>query len=107
MLQSLHVLSDANLFAGTGDPGQTVAVPQGELDLDVDPLRSLAADVSRSQPVVLVGLHDVAHLVSPHRSIPLIHDTDLLPLRTRKKKTGLEGVDREIKSYRNVFLSSK
>lgn len=80
------MLSDANLFAGTGDPGQTVAVPQGELDLDVDPLRSLAADVSRSQPVVLVGLHDVAHLVSPHWGVPLIHYTDLLPLRMRKNK---------------------
>lgn len=75
---------DADLFAGTRDPRQAVTVPQGELDLNVDALRSFSADVARPQPVVLVGLHDVTHLVGPHWGVPLIHYTDLLPLRIKK-----------------------
>lgn len=81
----LH-LCDADLFAGTRDPRQTVTVSQSELDFDVDALRSFPADVPRSQPVVLVGFHDVTHLVGPHWGIPLIHDTDLLPLRIRNRR---------------------
>lgn len=80
------VWGDADLLAGTGDPGQAVTVPQGELDLDVDALRSFPADVARPQPVVLVGLHDITHLVGPHRGVPLIHHTDFFPLRMRKRR---------------------
>ena len=76
---------EADLLAGTRDPWQAVTVPQGELDFDVDALRSLTADVACPQPVVLVGLHDVAYLVGPHWCVPLVHHTDLLPLRTRKR----------------------
>lgn len=73
----------ANLLAGTRDPWYAIAVPQGEFDLDVDPLCSFATDVPSPQPVVLVGLHHIAHLISPHWGVPLIHDTDLLPLTVR------------------------
>lgn len=76
-------IRDADLFAGARNTRQTVTVPQSELDLDVDALCSFSTDVARPQPVVLVGLHDVAHLVGPHRGVPLIHHTDLLPLRMR------------------------
>lgn len=76
----------ADLLAGAGHPGQAVAVPQGELDLDVDALRSLSADVARPQPVVLIGLHDVAHLVGPHGGVPLIHHADLLPLEGAREE---------------------
>lgn len=82
------VLSDADLFAGTRNPRQAVTVPQGELDFNVDALCSFSADVARPQPVVLVGLHDVAHLVGPHRGVPLIHHTDLLPLKNRGRERG-------------------
>jgi len=80
------VYNDADLFAGTGDPWQAVTVSQGELDLNVDTLRSLPTDVASPQPVVLIGFHYVTHLVGPHRSVPLIHHTDLLPLRMRKRR---------------------
>lgn len=81
-----RVRSDADLFTSARDPRQAVAVPQGELDFDVDALRSFAANVACPQPVVLIGLHDVAHLVRPHWGIPLIHHADLLPLRMRHKE---------------------
>ena len=93
--------SDAHLFAGPRDAGQAVAVPQGELDLDVDALRSFSADVSRPQPVVLVGLHDVTHLVGPHRGVPLIHDADLLPLRARERTFRVKGT-KDVAEYPKV-----
>ena len=91
------ILCGADLFAGTRDPGQTVTVPQGELDLDIDSLRSFPADVTRPQPVVLVSLHDVTHLVGPHWGVPLIHHTNLLPLRMKRKKW-------KKKVYCNMFI---
>ena len=75
-----------DLFAGAGDAGEAVTVPQRELDLYVDALRSFPADMARPQPVVLVGLHHVAHLIGPHRSVPLVHHADLLPLRMQQQK---------------------
>lgn len=78
------VYNVTDLFAGTRDPWQAVTVSQGELDLDVDALRSFPADVARPQPVVLVGFHYITHLVGPHWRVPLVHDTDLLPLKMRK-----------------------
>lgn len=70
-----------DLFAGAGYSRQAVTVSEGELDLDVDALGSVAGDVPRPQPVVLTGLHHVAHLVGTHGSVPLIHHADLFPLQ--------------------------
>lgn len=73
-------LNNTDLLTSTRDPRQAVTVPQGELDLDVDALSPLPADVACPEPVVLIGLHDVTHLVGSHRRVPLVHHADLLPL---------------------------
>lgn len=49
-------------LAGTQNSRHAVAVPEGELDLDVDPPGSLSRDPDRPQPVVLTGAHHVTDL---------------------------------------------
>lgn len=50
-------------LAGAQHSRHAVAVSQGELDLDVDPPRSLSRDPDRPQPVVLAGAHHVTDLI--------------------------------------------
>lgn len=49
-------------LAGAQHSRHAVAVPQRELDLDVDSPRSLTRDPHRPQPVVLARAHHIAHL---------------------------------------------
>lgn len=71
-------------LAGAGDPRQAVTVSQGELDFNVDPLRSGPRDPVCPQPVVLIGFQDVTHLVGPDGDVLLIHNAHLFPLRRSK-----------------------
>lgn len=49
-------------LAGAQHSRHAVAVPQRELDLDVDSPGSLSRDPHRPQPVVLAGAHHITHL---------------------------------------------
>lgn len=62
---SLASLSSVSLcyLAGAQDSRHAVAVSQGELDLNVDPPRSLSRDPDCPQPVVLAGAHHVTDLI--------------------------------------------
>lgn len=81
----LVVVHVERLFASPRDPGQAVAVTQRELNLDVDALSAVASDVASAEPVVLVGLHHVAHLVRAHGRVALVHHADLLPLQGKRE----------------------
>lgn len=50
-------------LAGAQHSRHAVAVPQRELDLDVDSPGSLSRDPHRPQPVVLAGAHHITHLM--------------------------------------------
>lgn len=50
-------------LAGAQYSRHAVTVSQGELDLNVDPPRSLSRDPDCPQPVVLAGAHHVTDLV--------------------------------------------
>ena len=50
-------------LAGAQYTRHAVAVSQGELDLDVDPPRSVSREPARPQPVVLAGAHHVTDLI--------------------------------------------
>lgn len=69
-------------LTGAGDPWEAVTVSQGELDFDVDPLSSRPRDPVCPEPVVLIGLQDIAHLVRPDGDVFLIHNAHLFPLQT-------------------------
>lgn len=61
-----HFLISECYLAGTQYSRHAVAVSQGELDLDIDPPRSLPRDPSCPQPVVLAGAHHVTHLINSY-----------------------------------------
>lgn len=69
-------------LTGAGDARQAVAVPQRKLDFHVDPLGSGPRDPVCPQPVVLIGLEDITHLVCPDGDVLLIHNAHLFPLQT-------------------------
>lgn len=50
-------------LAGSQYSRHAVAVSQRELDLDVDPPRSLSRDPHGPQPVVLAGAHHITDLI--------------------------------------------
>lgn len=66
-------------LAGAQHSRHAVAVPQRELDLDVDSPGSLSRDPHRPQPVVLAGAHHITHLkqretgVSRHHVVKYRH----------------------------------
>lgn len=76
----LSIVEVEGLLAGACHTRDAVAVPQGELELDEDPLAVTPGDPTRLQPVVLVGLHNVAHLVGADGFVLLVHAADFLPL---------------------------
>lgn len=76
------------LLAGAQHQRDGVAVPQGELQLNVDLLGRLARDPVGAEPVVLAVLHHIADLEGPDGSVVLIHPTDLLPLKKMERRRG-------------------
>jgi len=81
----LDVVQIESLLAGAHHARDAVAVPQGELQLNEDPLAIAPGNPARLQPVVLVWLHDVADLVRAYRLVILIHAADLFPLGKEHK----------------------
>lgn len=76
----LDIVQVESLLAGARHARDAVAVPQGELQLDEDPLAITPGNPACLQPVVLVWLHDIADLVRAYRLVILIHATDFFPL---------------------------
>ncbi len=76
----LEVVEVERLFAGADDAGQAVTVTKGEFDLNVDALGRATPDPVSPEPVVLIGLHHVTHLVCSDGDVLLVHDAHLFPL---------------------------
>lgn len=81
------VVQVKRLLASPHDARKTIAVPQGELDLNVHPLSPFSGDPVSSEPVILAGFHHVAHLVGSDGCIFFIHNTHFLPLQ-RSEENG-------------------
>ena len=78
-----QVVDIESLLAGARGSRDAAAVTQCELQLHEDALPAAAADPASLQPVVLVGLQHVAHLVCANGTVVLVHAADLLPLGKR------------------------
>lgn len=85
-LVGLVVEEVEGLLARARHPGDGVAVAQGEAQLHVDLLGGLSRNPVRTQPVVLIGLHHVAHLERVDGAVVLIHLCDGIPLKRRNEK---------------------
>lgn len=69
------------LLTGTRDIRDTATVSHGELELDIDAEDTSPWDEVCPQPVVLIGLQDVTHLVRPDGAQVVVVSTYFLPLR--------------------------
>jgi hypothetical protein len=78
-------ISDPLYLAGSQDSRHAVTVPEGELDLDIDPPGSVTRDPACPQPVVLTGTHHVTHLVRVDGTEILIHLIYSIPLQEMER----------------------
>lgn len=70
----LYPISPSKCYlAGAQYSRHAVAVPQRELDLNVDPPRSLSGDPDCPQPVVLAGAHHITDLNQSETSTYIIY----------------------------------
>lgn len=77
---SLIVVQVEGLLAGAWNVGEAAAVPHSEAHLRVDAMGPPPVDEGGEQPVVLVGLEDIAHLVGSDGVQVFIIATDFFPL---------------------------
>lgn len=82
-LISLVVEEVEGLLAGARHPRNGVAIPQSEAKLHVNLLSRLSRDPVGTKPVVLIGLHHIAHLEGMDGSVVLIHLRDGIPLKRK------------------------
>lgn len=77
---SLVVVQVEGLLAGAWDVGEAAAVPHSEAHLRVDAMGPPPIDEGGEQPVVLIGLEDITHLVGADGVQIFIVATDFFPL---------------------------
>lgn len=84
----LVVVKVEGLLAGARDIWEAAAVPHSEAHLGVDAVSPAPVDEGGEQPVVLVGLEDVAHLVRTDGVEVLVVATDFFPLQKGAGRSG-------------------
>lgn len=84
----LVVVEVEGLLAGAGHVGEAAAVAHGEAHLGVDAVSPAPVDERGEQPVVLVGLEHVAHLVRTDGVEVLVVATDFFPLQKGAGRKG-------------------
>lgn len=77
------VVQVEGLLAGAWYPGDAAAVPHWEFHLHMDALSSSPVDVLGANPVVLVGIKDIAHLVGANSVHVLVVSAHLFPLQEK------------------------
>lgn len=83
----LVVVEVEGLLAGARDVGEAAAVPHSEAHLGVDAVSSTPVDERGEEPVVLVGLEDIAHLVRSDGVEVFVVATDFFPLQKGEGKS--------------------
>lgn len=78
------VIQVERFLAGSHHSGQTVTIPQGELQLDKNSLGITLLYPVSPKPVILIGFHDLTDLVGTYGCVVLIQAADLFPLKGNK-----------------------
>lgn len=87
----LVVVEVEGLLARARDVGEAAAVPHSEAHLGVDAVSSTPVDERGEEPVVLVGLEDVAHLVRTDGVEVFVVATDFFPLQKGEGREAVRG----------------